>query len=452
MKLVDVVRAVVVVGAGLCVGSEARAFSCPADAFLAGPLGTLAVGNTCGFGNLYGGATCGAGQNSDDNAFAWVAPFDGTFTFDTFGSTYDTAITVRDGNACTELGCNDDAGGTLQSSVTVTLFEGQELILVVDGWSNASCGDYVLFATGTPSEPVCGFDVGIQGLVGPSVITGNTCGFGNFVGGSCAAGAASDDLVLRWQAPSTGQWAFDTVGSAYDTALLLQRGTDCTELACDDDSGGGGTSLVSRWLTAGESVNVVVDGFSTGSCGDFVLSIQSVPCPDGDGDGTCDAVDGCPTDPAKVSPGACGCGASDTDTDSDGVPQCLDLCLGSDASGDADADGLCNDRDVLLSAGPAVLGATLTVSASGARPGSLVYLLVGTTGTGPGPCDPVSGLCSDVLTPSLIRRLTATGGGTASFVLPTGKLPPGATLYLQVAWYDPGTGDGETSNVVVRTW
>lgn len=50
------------------------------------------------------------------------------------------------------------------------------------------------------------------------------------------------------------------------------------------------------------------------------------PSEDTDGDGVPDCFDGCPADPAKTSPGACGCGVPDTDTDGDGVPNCLDNC------------------------------------------------------------------------------------------------------------------------------
>ena len=47
---------------------------------------------------------------------------------------------------------------------------------------------------------------------------------------------------------------------------------------------------------------------------------------DSDGDGTCDALDECPTDPYKVHPGECGCLVADTHSDTDGVPDCIDLC------------------------------------------------------------------------------------------------------------------------------
>ncbi|TWT46155.1 Alpha-agarase precursor [Phycisphaerae bacterium RAS1] len=47
---------------------------------------------------------------------------------------------------------------------------------------------------------------------------------------------------------------------------------------------------------------------------------------DSDEDGVIDDCDGCPTDPDKTSPGACGCNVSDKDTDGDELPDCLDGC------------------------------------------------------------------------------------------------------------------------------
>jgi hypothetical protein len=52
-----------------------------------------------------------------------------------------------------------------------------------------------------------------------------------------------------------------------------------------------------------------------------------MPVSDLDGDGARDSVDGCPNDPDKKAPGACGCGYSDSgDADADSVLDCLDKC------------------------------------------------------------------------------------------------------------------------------
>ena len=73
--------------------------------------------------------------------------------------------------------------------------------------------------------------------------------------------------------------------------------------------------------------------------GDDATSVNSCASP---GDGWVDvAGDGCPEDPAKIEPGACGCGAPDTDADTDGVADCIDNCddLYNPFQGDCDGDG-----------------------------------------------------------------------------------------------------------------
>lgn len=78
---------------------------------------------------------------------------------------------------------------------------------------------------------------------------------------------------------------------------------------------------------------------------------------DTDGDGTCNANDGCPNDPEKTAPGQCGCGIADTDNDNDGTANCNDGCPDdpnklapgicgcgvSDADTDGDLTADCND-------------------------------------------------------------------------------------------------------------
>jgi len=71
------------------------------------------------------------------------------------------------------------------------------------------------------------------------------------------------------------------------------------------------------------------------------------PNMDDDNDGSDNCADGCPTDPAKVTPGVCGCFVADTDSDGDGAANCIEQCdsdpgktvPGTCGCGTADVDG-----------------------------------------------------------------------------------------------------------------
>jgi hypothetical protein len=66
-----------------------------------------------------------------DEAFRWTAPIDGTYTFDTLGSELDTVLGVSTGR---ENLCNEDAGDFGQSSVTVFVRAGEQVVIIVDGF------------------------------------------------------------------------------------------------------------------------------------------------------------------------------------------------------------------------------------------------------------------------------------------------------------------------------
>lgn len=69
--------------------------------------------------------------------YVWTAPRAGRATVNTFGSSFDTLLGVYRGpsvTALTSLGSSDDAAGTTQSRVTVTVRRGQRLRIAVDGF------------------------------------------------------------------------------------------------------------------------------------------------------------------------------------------------------------------------------------------------------------------------------------------------------------------------------
>ena len=202
---------------------------------------------------------------------------------------------------------------------------------------------------------------------GASLATGTTVGQGNDQMASCGGGGRGPDVTFGWTAPRTATYVFDTMGSTFDTVLHLKTG-DCTgpELACDDDAGAGTSSLITRTITAGTRLVIVVDSFNTMG-GMFVLSIRPVTsetgrCTDGvdnDADGFIDCVDSeCASDISCCVPVAEVCGDM-IDNDCDRIVDCADpncrtspACCTStpevcDNFGDDDCDGFvdCVDSD-----------------------------------------------------------------------------------------------------------
>ena len=76
------------------------------------------------------------GYGGPEAVLTWTAPSDGTYQFDTSGSTFDTVLAAYKGNPLTsaELACNDDGTGLTggASAIPVKVIAGDKLTLVVD--------------------------------------------------------------------------------------------------------------------------------------------------------------------------------------------------------------------------------------------------------------------------------------------------------------------------------
>ena len=85
--------------------------------------------------------------------FEFTAPRPGVYSINTDGSTYDTVLYAHD-MSCTgvELACNDDDPSTfgVTSSIELTLRAMQSIIIVLDGFSTSSAGDYTLNIVAPP--------------------------------------------------------------------------------------------------------------------------------------------------------------------------------------------------------------------------------------------------------------------------------------------------------------
>lgn len=224
-------------------------------------------------------ASCGRGP-SPERLVRWTAPRAGTFSFDLTGSdrNFDTVLGVLRGECeGAEVACNDDASGP-QSAARVTVTAGERITLLIEG-KDAATGAFQLNAEALDACP----DRDLASATGASVATGSVGDTGGTFFATC--GRSGRDVLLRWTAPSAGEWRFDTAGSGYDTVLHLRDG-DCAgpELACGDDVGGGDyTSRLSATLREGQVVTVVVSGFNGrpeasgplpgGGTGQWVLNI-----------------------------------------------------------------------------------------------------------------------------------------------------------------------------------
>lgn len=393
--------------ASLLLSGTAGAAVCPTTSLETDVIGlAIASGNTTGLPNSFN-PTC-TSTTAPDYQVEFTATMAGVYTFDLVGSAYDTLLSAHSTTDClTQLACNDDTYG-VQSEVMVALNAGEVVVLNIDGYS-ANAGTFVLNSAYAP-PPVCAADTDL-GSVATVNVTGNSCGMANdFDNASCAGGQGSEDVAFRWVAPTTDTYTFTTVGSTYDTGMTL-RNMSCLELMCDDDGAGYPASAISTYVTAGTEYLVVVDGYSTGNCGDFTLNIYPGGiCIDSDGDGVCDPAD---------------------------------LCTGNDASGDSDADGICDDLDMRLELdGAPVPGQPYRMAAFNAYPGSRVFFFVSTRGPGAGSCAPNGTFCFDIQRERPIGSAIANASGTAVLNL---TVPPtvqsGREVWFQAAWMSGRRGN-----------
>lgn len=89
-----------------------------------------------------GTGTCSGGASSINQDLFWqfTVPADGDYSFDTFGSGYDTKLAAHTGIGCAAVcaGYNDDTGG-LQSQVDLAgLVMGDEILIQVGGFGSSS--------------------------------------------------------------------------------------------------------------------------------------------------------------------------------------------------------------------------------------------------------------------------------------------------------------------------
>ncbi|MEE8143291.1 MAG: hypothetical protein V3T77_09335 [Planctomycetota bacterium] len=117
----------------------------------------------------------------------------------------------------------------------------------------------------------------ILGPALPVVFPGTTVNSSNNFDPSCAAGGTAPDFTFKWQAPFSGIFRIDTLGSSFDTVLTILDGTcDGNLVGCNDNGPVGFTSELTIGIGVGAEIIIVVDGVGASS-GSFNLRIFDLP-------------------------------------------------------------------------------------------------------------------------------------------------------------------------------
>ena len=209
--------------------------------------------------------------------YQWTAPSSGLYTFDTFGSNFDTLLGVYTGsavNALSVVASSDNAGTSAQSRVTFNAIVNTTYYIAVDGKSTG-----IDPGTGLPRSQTGFIQLSWSNLPPPvndnfanaqviSAATGNVTGrntVSSKEGGepNHAGNPGGVSVWYRWTAPSAGNFTFNTFGSNFNTLLGVYQGSGLatlTEVTSNDDLGGLTQSSVTFNAVSGTVYFVAVDG------------------------------------------------------------------------------------------------------------------------------------------------------------------------------------------------
>ena len=141
------------------------------------------------------------------------------------------------------------------------------IILQIAPVSDNDTGDFdvTISDLGPLESPFCGEDDDLGSATG-LVATGSTSGQGNDFG-TCSS---SSDYAYLWQAQ---QWnlRFQNGLFGFDTKLAIRYPT-CDQISCDDDSGIDRASRISRYVSEGEYLVIIIEGYG-GATGSYRLYI-----------------------------------------------------------------------------------------------------------------------------------------------------------------------------------
>jgi len=260
-----------------------------------------------------GSATCGSTAGNADAWYTFVAPCDGTVTFDTCGSRAnggaDTVASIHTGcpgDTRNELACNDDAGQAgcngLDSNVSAALSAGQRVLVRVTHFGSGNFrrgnGNFVLntnFVPVAPPNDQCANAANLAGFSGN--VTGSVFCATNDGTSLCGGSSSNPDVWYRWTNTTSraGRLYLNTCGThdapgvdlGMDTVLNAYNGCPGGPIACNDDAfptcpraqGANFDSRLGFVVASARTMRVRVSHFGTSMRdGNFILRWQFNPC------------------------------------------------------------------------------------------------------------------------------------------------------------------------------
>lgn len=275
-------------------------------------------GNNANQGLATSAPICQANANHQD-ILVYVPPVTGWYVIDTFNSMFDTVLSVSQNCSSDSLACNDDAPGVSTSSLALFMTQNVTYRISVYGFATFAQGSYQVHInpqgpTASPTAGVCApssytfpsdstlpqFIIGTQSVAGSTSLPIPTC--------------QGNVLTATWfdyTPPTTSLVAVNTLGSAFDTVLIVYGEETCsTQIACSDDILGLAQSFVVVPMMGGVRYRLVVLGYSSNPSGLYRLEISSNVTIPGDPNslvyrvdhGLCYGLAACECDPGWIGP------------------------------------------------------------------------------------------------------------------------------------------------------
>jgi subtilisin family serine protease len=216
--------------------------------------------------------------------WSWTAPSTSRVTFDTVGSSYDTALAVYTGtsvNGLTSIGSNDNASGVTTSRVQIDAVGGTTYQIAVTGKNNSFGYTALRIGTVPPNDDFAN----AQLITGESLSINATLFSSTKESGerNHTSNAAGHSIWYKWVAPKTAPFVLSAYSTAIDTIAAVYTGSSLSNLAVigavDDPAANPANSdaLVKFDATAGTTYYFAIDHAATSGGspgGEFILTLN----------------------------------------------------------------------------------------------------------------------------------------------------------------------------------